>query len=85
MEKERREREAQRKKQIEHSQIPAGMKTERFDWILRVMCSLLTTKYAPKQLSDILGNARTIESLKQWLERWESVHIKSSPDFCPSL
>lgn len=80
-EKERKEREAQRKKQLEQSQIPAGMKTERFGWIHCVIHSLLTTKYAPKQLSDIIGNARTIESLKQWLERWEAVHIKSSPDF----
>ena len=80
-EKERKAREAQRKKQLEQSQIPAGMKTDRFGWIHCVIHSLLTTKYAPKQLSDIIGNARTIESLKQWLERWEAVHIKSSPDF----
>ena len=50
-EKERKEREAQQKKQLEQSQIPAGMKMEGFDWILRVIHSLLTTKYAPKQLA----------------------------------
>ena len=34
-------------------------------------------KYAPTSLQEVIGNKKVIESLQNWLERWEDVHIKS--------
>ena len=39
--------------------------------------TLLTSKYAPKTMEDIIGNRRTIQLLQTWLQQWEDVHIHS--------
>lgn len=38
---------------------------------------LLTVKYAPSSLSEIIGNKSLIENLFLWLKEWEDVHIRS--------
>ena len=39
--------------------------------------SLLTSKYAPQTLDDLIGNKQTIQNIKKWLEQWDEVHITS--------
>ena len=39
---------------------------------------LWTDKYAPKNLSDLVGNKREVESFYDWLKDWENVHIKGN-------
>ena len=38
---------------------------------------LLTVKYAPRRVAEILGNTAVIEHLQLWLTQWEDVVIKS--------
>ena len=38
---------------------------------------LLTVKYAPSSLSEIIGNKGVIENLFLWLKEWADVHIHS--------
>lgn len=65
----------------QNREIPAELKKETYGLVDSVTCRLLTTKYAPQEIGSIIGNTKTIENLVQWLERWESVHIKSNPLF----
>ena len=39
---------------------------------------LLTVRYAPSSLSEIIGNKSVIENLFLWLKEWEDVHIHST-------
>lgn len=39
---------------------------------------LLTIRYAPSSLSEIIGNKSVIENLFLWLKEWEDVHIHST-------
>lgn len=39
--------------------------------------SLLTTKYAPRALEDIVGNQNAIRNLYNWLLHWDSIHASS--------
>lgn len=43
--------------------------------------SLLTTKYAPRSLEDIVGNQNNIRNLYNWLLRWDTNHSSSSTSF----
>ena len=40
--------------------------------------SLLTTKYAPRSLEDIVGNQNNIRNLYNWLLQWDANHSSSS-------
>lgn len=40
-----------------------------------VTSSLLTVKYAPHNLKEIIGNPKIIENLQLWLKEWDDVHI----------
>ena len=37
--------------------------------------SLLTVKYAPHNLQEIIGNPKVIANLQLWLKEWDDVHI----------
>lgn len=37
--------------------------------------TLLTVKYAPHSLQEIIGNPKVIENLQLWLKEWNDVHI----------
>ncbi|KAK8795481.1 hypothetical protein WA158_000138 [Blastocystis sp. Blastoise] len=37
--------------------------------------SLFTSKYAPHTLEDLVGNRNSILALRDWLNRWNNVHI----------
>ena len=39
---------------------------------------LWTTKYAPKTLGQIMGNADIVRKLRTWLEDWEDVNIRGN-------
>ena len=43
--------------------------------------SLLTTKYAPRSLEDIVGNQSNIRNLYNWLLQWDANHSSSSTSF----
>ena len=43
--------------------------------------SLLTTKYAPRSLEDIVGNQNNIRNLYNWLLQWDASHSSSSNSF----
>lgn len=42
------------------------------------MNMLLTEKYKPVRLSDLVGNKGSIDSLTQWLKDWDDVHVKGN-------
>ena len=39
---------------------------------------LWTDRFAPKTLSDLVGNKREIEAFYDWLKDWDNVHIKGN-------
>uniref|UniRef100_A0A7S2SF18 Replication factor C subunit 1 n=1 Tax=Mucochytrium quahogii TaxID=96639 RepID=A0A7S2SF18_9STRA len=40
---------------------------------------LWVDKYKPKVVGDLIGNSSKINALKNWLAKWESIHIKGGP------
>lgn len=45
-----------------------------------ISSSLLTVKYAPHNLKEIIGNPKIIENLQLWLKEWDDVHIHRTCD-----
>ena len=44
---------------------------------IRVSNELLTEKYKPKRLKDLIGNRNVVQKLKEWLREWENNNLNS--------